>query len=497
MDFDNTTPYDALCEKWDPLLEHEALPRIEDSYKKKVTSVLLENQEKALREQYITEAGPANQMGGNFSDPQVGAVAGKLAGYDPVLISLVRRAMPNLMAYDIAGVQPMSAPTGLIFAMRARYTEQAAAGSGVGQNVTPDSSDGQEALFQEAQTMFGGSGNTSGNKAAFSATGGVNPSGITGGFTGATFGSDPRAANTPLANTMRGMLTGTAELLGTDGQNNFQQMAFNIDRVAVEARSRALKAEYTTELAQDLKAVHGLDAETELANILSTEILSEINRELVRSIYYNAELGAQQRDLAGRNGADITLAAGGIYDLNADSDGRWSAERFRGLMYQIEREANIIAKETRRGKGNFIICSSDVASALAMGGFLNISPALNTQLDVDDTGNTFAGVLNGKMRVYIDPYSTTTGTDFVCVGYKGASPYDAGMFYCPYVPLQMVRAVGQDTFQPKIGFKTRYGMVNNPFARSDGSGEVFNTSAGGNFYYRLFGVTNLHGNAPV
>ena len=497
MDFDNTTPYDALCEKWDPLLEHEALPRIEDSYKKKVTSVLLENQEKALREQYLTEAGPSNQMGGNFSDPQVGS-AGKLAGYDPVLISLVRRAMPNLMAYDIAGVQPMSAPTGLIFAMRARYTEQAAAGAGVGQNTHANSSAGAEALFQEAQTKFGGSGNTS-SGAAFSATGGVNPTGITGGFAGGSFASDPRAAhgaaNSPLANTMRGMLTGTAELLGTDGQTNFQQMAFNIDRVAVEARSRALKAEYTTELAQDLKAVHGLDAETELANILSTEILSEINRELVRSIYYNAELGCQQKDLTGV--APGLTGAGGIYDLNTDSDGRWSAERFRGLMYQIEREANVIAKETRRGKGNFIICSSDVASALAMGGFLNISPALNTQLDVDDTGNTFAGVLNGKMRVYIDPYSRTTGTDFVCVGYKGASPYDAGMFYCPYVPLQMVRAVGQDTFQPKIGFKTRYGMVNNPFARSDGSGEVFNTAAGGNFYYRLFGVTNLHGNAPV
>tara|TARA_R110001606_G_scaffold394656_1_gene565769 strand:- start:310 stop:1809 length:1500 start_codon:yes stop_codon:yes gene_type:complete len=495
MDFDNTTPYDALCEKWDPLLEHEALPRIEDSYKKKVTSVLLENQEKALREQYLAEAGPANQMGGNFSDPQVGS-AGKLAGYDPVLISLVRRAMPNLMAYDIAGVQPMSAPTGLIFAMRARYTEQAAAGSGVGQNVHVDSGAAQEALFQEAQTKFGGSGNTS-SGAAFSATGGVNPSGITGAFAGGSFAADPRATTSPLANTMRGMLTGTAELLGATDQSNFQQMAFNIDRVAVEARSRALKAEYTTELAQDLKAVHGLDAETELANILSTEILSEINRELVRSIYYNAELGCGQKDLAGAGGgagvAGLT-AAGGIYDLNTDSDGRWSAERFRGLMYQIEREANVIAKTTRRGKGNFIICSSDVASALAMGGFLNISPALNTQLDVDDTGNTFAGVLNGKMRVYIDPYSTTAGTDFVCVGYKGASPYDAGMFYCPYVPLQMVRAVGQDTFQPKIGFKTRYGMVNNPFARQDGSGEVFNTSPGGNLYYRLFGVTNLHGN---
>jgi hypothetical protein len=492
MDFDNTTPYDALCEKWDPLLEHEALPRIEDSYKKKVTSVLLENQEKALREQYLTEQ-PNNSMGGNFADAQVGS-AGNLQGYDPVLISLVRRAMPNLMAYDIAGVQPMSAPTGLIFAMRARYTQQNSS-AGVG-----DGGAGSEALYQEADPEFSGNSGYGGEgdaHYAFSATGGVNPTGITGGFSGTTLGPDPRTNRDgghtgPLAEQMRGMLTGTAEGLGDSGNAAFQQMAFNIDRVAVEARSRALKAEYTTELAQDLKAVHGLDAETELANILSTEILSEINRELVRTIYYNAQLGAKQSDLAGSSTAG-NAAAGGIYDLAADADGRWSAERFRGLMYQIEREANVIAKETRRGKGNFIIVSSDVASALAMGGFLNISPALNNQLDVDDTGNTFAGVLNGKMRVYIDPYSSTTGTEFCCVGYKGTSPYDAGLFYCPYVPLQMVRAVGQDTFQPKIGFKTRYGMVNNPFARHDGSGDVFNSAAGGNYYYRLFGITNLHG----
>ena len=486
MDFDNTTPYDALCEKWDPLLEHEALPRIEDSYKKKVTSVLLENQEKALREHFLSEQ-PNNNMGCNFSDPQVGG-AGKPAGYDPVLISLVRRAMPNLMAYDIAGVQPMSAPTGLIFAMRARYGAQEAAGSG-------SKASGPEALYQEAFLKFGGNTGTlspDNGAAAFSATGGVNPTGVTGG-SGITYNLVDRrdvAVASPFIDAFRGMLTGTAESLGESG-SAFNQMAFNIDRIAVEARSRALKAEYSTELAQDLKAVHGLDAETELANILSTEILSEINRELVRTIYYNAQLGAGQQDLASFGKASNL---GGVYDLNTDSDGRWSAERFRGLMFQIEREANIIAKETRRGKGNFIICSSDVASALAMGGFLNISPALNVALDVDDTGNTFAGVLNGKMRVYIDPYSSTTGTDFVCVGYKGVSPYDAGMFYCPYVPLQMVRAVGQDTFQPRIGFKTRYGMVNNPFARADGSGDVFNSSAGGNFYYRLFAVTNLHGN---
>ena len=491
MDFDNQAPMDALCEKWDPLLEHEALPNIEDSYKKKVTAQLLENQEKALREQYLQEA-PNNSMGGNFSDQQVGA-AGNLAGYDPVLISLVRRAMPNLMAYDIAGVQPMSAPTGLIFAMRARYTQQNTASAGVGNGGA-----GSEALYQEAFAKFSGTTTGAGDQAAgaaHTATGGVNPTGFTG-SSGVTYQTaDPRDANgvsTPFADGFRAMLTGTAESLGESGVQNFQQMAFNIDRVAVEARSRALKAEYTTELAQDLKAVHGLDAETELANILSTEILSEINRELVRTIYYNAELGAAQTDLSGMGGAGANV--GGIYDLNTDSDGRWSAERFRGLMFQIEREANVIAKETRRGKGNFIICSSDVASALAMGGFLNISPALNNQLDVDDTGNTFAGVLNGKMRVYIDPYSSTEGSDFCCVGYKGTSPYDAGLFYCPYVPLQMVRAVGQDTFQPKIGFKTRYGMVNNPFARKDGSGDVFNSAAGGNYYYRLFAIRNLHGN---
>ena len=486
MDFNNQAPMDALCEKWDPLLEHEALPKIDDNYKKKVTAQLLENQENALREQYLQET-PNNQMGGNFADAQVGG-AGALQGYDPVLISLVRRAMPNLMAYDIAGVQPMSAPTGLIFAMRARYNDQGSGNQGsVGAKP--------EALYQEADAEFSGTTggfNSSGDplNAAFSATGGVDPAAIAAGVTSQS--ADPRGAAL-YAESFRGMLTGTAEALGGGGDKdqNFNQMAFNIDRVAVEARTRALKAEYTTELAQDLKAVHGLDAETELANILSTEILAEINRELVRSIYFNAQLGAQEADLEANANAN---SVGGIYDLQVDSDGRWSAERFRGLMFQIEREANTIAKNTRRGKGNFIICSSDVASALAMGGFLNISPALNNQLDVDDTGNTFAGVLNGKMRVYIDPYHAVGAPNFVTVGYKGASPYDAGMFYCPYVPLQMVRAVGQDTFQPKIGFKTRYGMVNNPFARLDGNGSVFSGTAGLNLYYRLFAVQNLHGN---
>ena len=377
-----------------------------------------------------------------------------IAGYDPVLISLVRRAMPNLMAYDLAGVQPMSAPTGLIFAMRARY----------------DAQGGAEALYQEAFSQFSGAGNTS-----------------TGAATASHTGINPTDASLSLAG-FRGLLTATAEGLGSSDGTPFREMAFSIERVAVEAKTRALKAEYTTELAQDLKAVHGLDAETELANILSTEILTEINRELIRSIYISARDGAQHADL---NGA-------GTYDLNTDSDGRWSAERFRGLMFQLEREANIIAKQTRRGKGNFVLCSSDVASALAMGGWLQLSPALNTSLDVDDTGNTFVGTLNGKMKVYIDPYSATTNPNrtsdinFACVGYRGSNPYDAGLFYCPYVPLQMVRAVGESTFQPKIGFKTRYGMVANPFAHDDGT--TVSIGSGKNVYYRLFTITNLHGN---
>ncbi|MEC7484660.1 MAG: ATP-binding protein, partial [Candidatus Thermoplasmatota archaeon] len=371
---------------------------------------------------------PTNAMGGGFSVTQAASANGNLAGYDPVLISLVRRAMPNLLAYDIAGVQPMSAPTGLIFAMRSRYDNQT----------------GKEALFQEAFAQFSGSGNTSVGGATL-AVEGVEPidsSGSRSGFSLEAF---------------RGMLATQGESLGggEGGDLAFKEMAFSIERVAVEAKTRALKAEYTTELAQDLKAIHGLDAETELANILSTEILTEINRELIRTLYFKAKTGAQQADLTTK----------GIYDLNVDSDGRWSAERFRGLMFQIERECNVIAKETRRGKGNFIVTSSDVASALAMGGFLNLTPAINNQLDIDDTGNTFAGVLNGKIRVYIDPYAKTD-TNYVMVGYRGSNPYDAGIFYCPYVPLQMVRAVGENTFQPKIGFKTRYGMVANPFAQS-------------------------------
>ena len=456
-----TQPYDQLVEKWNPVLNHDSFDKIGDSYKKKVTAVLLENQEIAMRQQYLAEA-PTNSMGGGFSVTQAANQAGGIAGYDPVLISLIRRAMPNLMAYDICGVQPMSAPTGLIFAMKSKYDRQG----------------GQEALFQEAFPPFSGKGGTTAG-AATTAAGGVTFSSAT---PGVSMDAGELARAAIFGSNFQGISAANAEGLGGAG-GAFNQMAFSIERVAVEARTRALKAEYSTELAQDLKAVHGLDAETELANILSTEILSEINREIVRTIYFNAEIGAGQTDLTASD-----TGGKGVYDLASDSDGRWSAERFRGLMFQIERECNIIAKETRRGKGNFIIVSSDVASALAMGGFLNISPALNQQLDVDDTGNTFAGLLNGKIRVYVDPY-VATGQNHVCVGYKGTSPYDAGLFYCPYVPLQMVRAVGENTFQPKIGFKTRYGVVANPFANS-----TTITSAGGNQYYRLFVVKNLHGN---
>jgi len=453
----NTTPYDQLQEKWNPVLNHPDLPEIGDSYRAKVTAALLENQEAALREQHLTESSPTNSMGGGFSVGTAAQNTGSLAGYDPILISLVRRAMPNLIAYDLVGVQPMSAPTGLIFAMRSRY----------------DTQSGAEALYQEAFAKFAGEGNTS-TGAAFSSTGGIDPT------------------SSPSLTGFRALLTNTAEGMGSSDGTAFRDMAFSIERVAVEAKTRALKASYTTELAQDLKAVHGLDAETELANLLSTEILSEINREVVRSIYVSAKNGAQHAD----------LNAAGTYNLNVDSDGRWSAERFRGLMFQLEREANIISKQTRRGKGNFVLCSSDVASALAMGGWLQLSPALNTSLDVDDTGNTFVGTLNGKMKVYIDPYSATTNEarssdiNFACVGYRGSNPYDAGLFYCPYVPLQMVRAVGENTFQPKIGFKTRYGMVANPFSHDDGTDVMSdgNLVSGKNVYYRLFTITNLHGN---
>jgi len=475
MDFDNVTSMDSLEEKWTPILEHNDLEPIQDPYKRKVTAVLLENEEKALREQNLTEA-PMNSLGGNLGGGAVAGNSSNYAGFDPVLISLVRRAMPNLMAYDVCGVQPMSAPTGLIFAMRTKYANLSSGSAAFG----------EEGLFQEADTRAGATG---------------------GDFTSAaSISTDPFGSGTAANSAAQspGMTVRTSERLGGDAAEAFREMGFTIERVAVEARTRALKAQYTTELAQDLKAVHGLDAETELSNILSTEILAEINREVIRKIYNNAKLGALQTDLTfsgTKAGAGITTdgvlvephvrqgVTGGIYDINRDADGRWSAERFRGLMFQLEREANVIAKETRRGKGNFCIVSSDVASALAMGGFLNISPALNVSLNVDDTASTFAGVLNGKMKVYIDPYAGTR--NFVCVGYRGSSPYDAGMFYCPYVPLQMVRAVGEDTFQPRIGFKTRYGMVTNPFVGTASTNNIETT--GVNQYYRIFEILNLHG----
>jgi hypothetical protein len=397
--------------------------------------------------------------------PQSFANTPNVAGYDPVLISLVRRAMPNLMAYDICGVQPMTAPTGLIFAMRSQYQYKGEKPASYSTAV--------EAMFQEPQPQFGGSGWTlpttyNGLSAAYGYTANLN------------------AIRPSAIDALRGMLTSSGEGIGSgsDKYATWNQMAFSIDRVAVQARTRALSSNYTVELAQDLKAVHGLDAEAELANLLSTEILAEINREIVKSIYFVAKTGSQQPD----------LATTGEYDLDVDSDGRWSAERFRGLSFQIERECNAIAKETRRGKGNFIVCDSDTAAALAMSGFMSLSPAIAPQLNADDTQNTFAGVLNGKIRVYIDPYSPL-GFNFFCVGYKGESPYDAGLFYCPYVPLQMVRAVDPNTFQPRIAFKTRYGLVANPYVLNSTNlpdGETL--TQGLNQYYRLTAVKNLHGN---
>ena len=447
--------------KWQPVLEHPDLPKIQDSYRRAVTATILENQERAQKEDaaFMTEAAPTNNTGGT-------------ANWDPILISLVRRAMPNLIAYDIAGVQPMTGPTGLIFAMRSRYT----------------SASGGEAMFDEADTDFSGR-NAAGDSTTGQSGGG---SGVSG--DGGQTGTNPAVLNDSPAAAFRkteGMTTGTAEALGDAGANSFAEMAFSIEKATVTARSRALKAEYTMELAQDLKAIHGLDAETELANILSAEILSEINREVVRTIYINAEKGASA------NSGSINTTTEGVFDLDTDSNGRWSVERFKGLMFQVEREANTIAQRTRRGKGNILITSSDVASALQMAGVLDYAPALNNNLNVDDTGNTFAGVLNGRFKVYIDPYSANSAAkQYFVVGYKGTSPYDAGMFYCPYVPLQMVRAVGQDTFQPKIGFKTRYGLVANPFAETgaqSGAATAVNDagSANSNRYYRRVQVANL------
>ena len=441
---------EQLVKKWQPVLEHPELPKVKDNYRQAVTAVILENQEKAIKEDraFMSEAAPTNSTD-----------ATSIQNWDPILISLVRRAMPNLIAYDICGVQPMTGPTGLIFAMRAKYTSQASS---------------SEALFDEADTDF------SARNAAGDST--------TGQDSGGHAGSNPGLLNdSPAGSYSKGtaMATATAEALGDSGSNAFAEMAFSIEKSTVTAKSRALKAEYTMELAQDLKAIHGLDAETELANILSAEILAEINREVVRTVYINAEKGA----------ATNTTTAG-IFDLDTDSNGRWSVERFKGLMFQLERDANRIAQRTRRGKGNMIICSADVASALQMAGVLDYTPALNNNLNVDDTGNTFAGVLNGRFKVYIDPYSAnSSATQYYVVGYKGTSPYDAGMFYCPYVPLQMVRAVGQDTFQPKIGFKTRYGIQANPFAEigASGSNAIIDGagSANSNRYYRRVQVTNL------
>lgn len=430
--------YDTLMEKWAPVLDEGVA--IKDHHRRQVTAAILENQERALREErsalngFLTEnaAAPAN-------------ATGSVSNFDPVLISLVRRSMPNLIAYDVCGVQPMNGPTGLIFAMKARY------GSGA--------TTSREALFNEAETRFGGD------------SGGTHDSDNASGFNGV---DSEGARLTALA--AGGMPTADAEALGATGGSAFNEMGFTIEKQTVTAKSRALKAEYSLELAQDLKAIHGLDAETELANILSTEILAEINREVIRTINSQAKTGAQQSN----------VTAKGIFNMSADTDGRWSAEKFKGLGVHIDREANTIAKETRRGKGNIVICSSDVATALAAAGTLDYSPALASNLQVDDTGNTFAGLLNGRIKVYIDPYAST---DYITVGYKGSNPYDSGVFYCPYVPLQMVKAVAENSFAPKIGFKTRYGMASNPFvgaAPSDGLATVKT-----NQYYRISKVTNI------
>ena len=466
--------------KWKPVLDHSDLTPIADAHKRATIATLLENQEKAIREQMIVEAGtPSNAVGTGMSSVISGNA--NMQGYDPILIQLVRRSMPNLMAYDICGVQAMTAPTGLIFAMRSKYSTQG----------------GTEALYNEAAASFSGTTFTTNSGGSGGPAGGATL-GTVAGF-GPGTGVDPFFGYPGIVPTTDSGLTTGSGIQTSVGEGAApNQMAFSIERVAVQASTRMLAAGYSIELAQDLKAVHGLDAETELANILSTEILAEINREVVRNVYRCAKLGAQQSDLYYKTvsgGLTTGGAFGGVYDLIQDSDGRWSAEKFRGLMFQIERECNQIAKDTRRGKGNFIICSADVASALAMGGFLNISPALNVSLDVDDTGNTFAGTLNGKIKVYIDPYvDVTNGTapNFVCVGYKGTSPYDAGMFYCPYVPLQMMRAVDQTTFQPKMAFKTRYGMVANPFAEGSTQG-LGGLKTRSNVYYRIFKVDNLHG----
>ena len=457
-----------LQEKWSPLLNCEGLDPIKDSHRRGVTAILLENQERALREErgFLSEAPTMATGTGGFGGGTYGtaAASGPVAGFDPVLISLIRRSMPQLLAYDICGVQPMTGPTGLIFAMRTRY----------GTNRTS----GTEGFFNEPDSRFSGQ-DSDGSLLASDYTAQASVGIAT---TAAQTGSNPGLLNdaAPGAyNVGQAMATTDAEALGDSGQL-FNEMNFSIEKVTVAAKSRALKAEYSLELAQDLKAVHGLDAEAELANILSTEILAEINREVVRTVYQIAEAGAQ-----------ANTATAGIFDLDVDSNGRWSVEKFKGLLFQLERDANAIAQRTRRGKGNIIVCSADVASALTMAGVLDYTPALNVNLNVDDTGSTFAGVINGKYKVYIDPYSANiSAQQYYVIGFKGASPYDAGLFYCPYVPLQMVRAVGQDTFQPKIGFKTRYGMVANPFAEGTDQG-LGRLKTNSNRYYRRVQVKNL------
>jgi len=460
-----------LQEKWGPILDYDGLDPIKDAHRRSTTAILLENQEKELREEasFLSEqptvnTGTTSSAAGFSADA---TAAGPVAGFDPVLISLIRRSMPNLVAYDLAGVQPMNGPTGLIFAMRSRFNNQS----------------GTEALFNEPDSAFSGQDDGFDVTSGFTATGASN----VGLGTTAQSGSNPGLLNATAAQTNatdynvgQGMRTDDAEALGNAAGDHFNEMAFSIEKVTVTAKSRALKAEYSLELAQDLKAIHGLNAEAELANILSTEILAEINREVIRTIYNVAEPGAQ-----------ANVASAGTFDLDTDSNGRWSVEKFKGLIFQMERDANAIAQRTRRGKGNMILCSADVASALTMAGVLDYTPALNANLNVDDTGNTFAGVLQGKYRVYIDPFAANVAaTQYYVMGYKGSSPYDAGLFYCPYVPLQMVRAVGENSFQPKIGFKTRYGIVANPFAEGTtvGAGALtINT----NRYYRRVSVKNL------
>ena len=474
-----------LLEKWSPLLDAEGVDPIKDSHRRATTAVLLENQERFLKEEaafasgngMLTEAAPTNSgnpMGHSGAFGADANAAGPTAGFDPVLISLIRRSMPNLVAYELAGVQPMNGPTGLIFAMRSRYTNQS----------------GTEAFFNEPDSAFSANkaGTNIGQATQGNYTDATDDDGTVGfGSTGTQRGTNPAILEGTASDAVQaqyslgqGMATGDSEALGDGSNGDFNEMAFSIEKVTVTAKSRALKAEYSMELAQDLRAIHGLNAEAELANILSSEILAEINREVIRTIYKTAEAGSQ-----------VNVANAGFFDLDVDSNGRWSVEKFKGLLFNIERDANRIAQRTRRGKGNIIMTSADVASALTMAGVLDYTPALNANLQVDDTGNTFAGTINGKYRVYIDPFSANSAANqYYVVGYKGTSPYDAGLFYCPYVPLQMVRAVNDGTFQPKIGFKTRYGLVSNPYAEgtAQGLGRITSNS---NRYYQRTVVKNL------